>query len=115
MYRCECCSQVQSAGTPSVTLPIQTRARTYPKREDAQPGLPRRGKNGRKIPRKYLEPRDDPGGQGREIVREQRCCPACAARWWTQKAGKTMVAAPPEGIAVYCTVTRGTWSPEKLH
>ncbi|GMA16852.1 hypothetical protein [Deinococcus metallilatus] len=60
-------------------LPIQTRARTYPPRKDAHPGLPRRGRNGRKIPRKHLERRDDPGGQGEEIVRELRCCPACAA------------------------------------
>lgn len=80
MYRCEICQQVAPAGTPSLTVPAEVRPRTYPVRKDALPGLPKKGRNGRKIPRKHLESRDDLGGQGFEIVREVRCCPACAEK-----------------------------------
>ena len=80
MYRCEICRQVQPAGTPSLTVPAEVRVRTYPLRKDALPGLPRKGQGGRKIPKKHLEPRDDLGGQGVEIVREVRCCPVCAEK-----------------------------------
>ncbi|WP_293911914.1 hypothetical protein [Deinococcus sp.] len=53
---------------PSVLVPVQTRAVTYPRREKIYPPLPGQGERRR----------DDPGGAGFETVRERRCCPACA-------------------------------------
>lgn len=78
MYRCCLCQRVQPAGTPSVLTVLQTRAVVYPRREQALPPLPAK-KGQRKARKERPERRDDPGGVGFETVREQRCCPACAA------------------------------------
>ena len=78
MYRCESCRQVQPAGTPSVLVPVQTRAVTYPFRKDAHPSLPTRTSKGKRIRRP--ERRPDPGGTGIETVLAVRCCILCAAR-----------------------------------
>lgn len=70
MFRCHFCAACAPAKTKAVRVPIQTRARTYPRRPEAHPYV----QNGK------LKHRDDPGGVGYEIVREVLACPACAAR-----------------------------------
>jgi hypothetical protein len=77
MYRCEYCQQLQSAGTPSLLVPVQTRAVTYPKREKVYSPLTSR-KPGERRHVRQDERRSDPGGVGFETVREARYCPECA-------------------------------------
>lgn len=68
MFRCDICSLLQPARTPSHKLPVQTRPRTYlgekPKYDYAK---------------KYTnpEPRERGIYHGTEIVREAVVCPAC--------------------------------------
>lgn len=54
--------------TSSIRLVVETRPRTYPPRKDIYPYW-EKGK---------LKFRDDPGGQGWEVVQEIVVCPACA-------------------------------------
>lgn len=87
MYHCESCGRLQAAGTPSVRMPIQTRTVTYPHRKGVYPALP--PKPGLPLSRRrHGERRDDPGGQGRETVRELRCCPVCAENLRLQMPGR---------------------------
>ena len=70
MYQCEICRKVVPPNTPSYKIVVETRPVAYPRRPDANKTRVR-GK---------IEKRDDPGGQGFEIVRELRACPECANR-----------------------------------
>jgi len=73
MYRCDLCSRVVSVGIPSHRIVVETRPKRYPHRPKAY-RLVRRRKSG-KAERVFV---DDPGGVGREIVREAIVCPECA-------------------------------------
>ncbi len=68
MYLCENCHQGISATIPSHLITTQTRQKTYPFRTKANHYKDSEGK--RKIS-------DDPGGNGQEIVKQQRVCPDC--------------------------------------
>lgn len=62
------------AGTPSVRVVVATREKSYRFRPAAN-RIVRPDKNGK--PKEIFI--DDPGGVGREAVREVIACPACAA------------------------------------
>lgn len=68
MYRCEMCRELVPPGTPSHRVVVETRERRYPYRPDlfAIKGT--------------KEKKADPGGVGREIVREVIACPRCAGK-----------------------------------
>jgi hypothetical protein len=70
MYRCEICKEVVPPRTPSHRVVVETREVRYPFRADANVVVVK-GK---------LEKRNDPGGIGREIVREVIVCPRCAGK-----------------------------------
>jgi hypothetical protein len=74
MYVCHFCKQTTSPNIPTTRITIETRARSYP----ARANLVSRGR------RKDFA--NDPGGQGREIVREAIACPSCAAAFAASKA-----------------------------
>jgi hypothetical protein len=65
---------VSPAGTPSVRVVVATREKSYRFRSGAN-RIVRPDKNG-KPKEKFI---DDPGGVGREAVREVISCLACAA------------------------------------
>jgi hypothetical protein len=72
MYRCETCGEQQSPGTPLNRIPVETRPASYPVRQKAH-WVPRKGD-------KAAHWAEDPGGTGREIVREVGACARCAMR-----------------------------------
>jgi hypothetical protein len=75
VFRCQICSKVCPAGTPSVRVAVATRGKSYPYRPGAN-RVVRPDANGKpKV--KFI---DDAGGVGREAVREVVACPGCAAR-----------------------------------
>lgn len=84
MFRCHFCAICAPAKSKAVRVPIETRARTYPRRPKAHPYF----HNGK------LKHRDDPGGVGYEIVLEALACPACAARERRLLAGSEADAKP---------------------
>jgi len=57
--------------TSAELVAVETRPRRYPPRRQVMREIVKN-----EITRKY-EPADDPGGTGREIVREIRVCPPC--------------------------------------
>jgi hypothetical protein len=71
MYRCEHCNEVVPPGVSAVKRVVEFRERSYPVRQltSSRPGKSK-GRRGRRP--------DDPGGDGREIVRELLVCPSCA-------------------------------------
>lgn len=71
MYRCDICHRIVPPGTKSQRIPIEFRIRHYPARLKAN-----RFRRENKV-----RTSDDPGGTGREIVRELTACPACAAAY----------------------------------
>lgn len=71
MYRCELCGDVAKPGTAAIKRVVVTRRREYPPRTDAPTRKSRPGDRRRRA-------KGDPGGSGREIVREQLLCPTCA-------------------------------------
>jgi hypothetical protein len=76
MYVCQICQKVTPPHTPSNRIITETRPRRYLRRSKANrvPGI-------RKSRRKDDDSRkDDPGGDGYEIVREIIVCPACVQR-----------------------------------
>jgi hypothetical protein len=75
VFRCELCSAVSPAGAPARRVAVRTRPRTYPYRARAN-RIVRADANG-KVKVHWI---DDPGGTGREVVREVITCAACAAR-----------------------------------
>ena len=74
MYRCQLCGEVTPPGARSHTLIVATRQREYPFRANVQreEGLPA-------TRHKKKDQWHDPGGSGREIVRELRICARCKA------------------------------------
>jgi hypothetical protein len=79
LFRCQLCREVVPPNTRPIRRVVETRDRQYPFRPKAnrfkrkpRPDDPER-KKGR------IRYRDDPGGSGREIVREALLCPACGA------------------------------------
>jgi hypothetical protein len=63
------------ARTPAQRLVVRSRRKEYPYRPRANVVIVRI--KARKTKKEY---RDDPGGEGEEIVQEITVCPACAAR-----------------------------------
>jgi hypothetical protein len=70
MHRCQRCGTVTPPRMPTETVVVGTRPRAYPWREKAQREVWRNN-------RLWKAKHDDPGGVGREIVREIRVCPPC--------------------------------------
>ena len=70
MYVCELCGTIVPAGTRAVTKVLETRLRVYPRRPEAHP-IPAKAR------KKNKKKKDDPGGIGREIVREALVCQTC--------------------------------------
>jgi hypothetical protein len=70
------CQCVVPPGTPSHRLVVRRRTKQYPYRSRANV-LVRRPEPRKKPKKEY---RDDPGGEGQEIVREVTVCPVCAAK-----------------------------------
>ena len=68
MYRCDLCGEVTPPRTPSIRRAVTTRPKIYPLRTKAN----RIRTDGR------VRHRDDPGGEGVEIVVEITICPDCA-------------------------------------
>jgi len=76
MFRCQLCQRVVPPRTPCQRLVLKWRNKVYPHRSRANVVVRQRTAN--KQPKK--EYRDDPGGEGQEIVQEVTVCPDCAAR-----------------------------------
>jgi hypothetical protein len=70
MFRCQQCGTVTPPHTSAELVAVETRPRVYPWREKAQREVRRNN-------RLWKAEHDDPGGTGREIVREIRVCPPC--------------------------------------
>src|SRR5262249_24481859 len=75
MFRCQLC-QCVVPHTPCQRLVLIRRNKKYPYRSRANV-VTRQRANDKKPKREY---RDDPAGEGQEIVREVIVCPDCAAR-----------------------------------
>lgn len=65
MFRCQRCHSQRPAGEQSHRVATEWRAKVYPHRAKA---------NQRE---RWEESRADPGGTGREVVKEQVVCEAC--------------------------------------
>ncbi|GMU81064.1 MAG: hypothetical protein AMXMBFR47_09350 [Planctomycetota bacterium] len=67
MYYCQVCGSLVPPCTPSRLVVVKTRRVRFPYRKEVNPTP-------------HLKPklRDDPGGEGTQIVRELRACPGCA-------------------------------------
>ena len=76
MFRCPLCQAVVPPRTPAHCLVVRRRTKKYPFRSRANT-IVRKPDPGKKPKREY---RDDPGGEGQEIVQELTVCPACAVR-----------------------------------
>ena len=76
MFRCQLCQRVVPPRTPCQRLVLKQRCKHYPHRPRANVVVRKRTAD--KKPKK--ESRDDPGGEGQEIVQEVTVCPDCAAR-----------------------------------
>jgi hypothetical protein len=80
MFRCQQCGSVTPPRVSSELVVVETRSRVYLPRERAQRPVFSDGRVKKPM-------HNDPGGVGREIVRESRVCPSC-------KAGLEIVPAP---------------------
>lgn len=91
MYRCEACNKNVPAGTPRVTVVLETRKKVYdvtPQASDKERKKARR--------RGYNIDREQQLATGWEIAREAALCPECAANWAAQH---------PDGVAPTETAT----------
>jgi hypothetical protein len=70
MYQCQLCRKVVPPNTKAHHLIVESRFKRYPPRPKAN----------HFTDQKKSQWRDDPGGEGCEIVREILVCPDCAAR-----------------------------------
>ena len=61
MYRCKKCQQLSQPNEPASIVIVETKARVYPRREQAM-------RRGHGLSLRWIE---DPGGTGVEIVREE--------------------------------------------
>src|SRR5687767_2470751 len=68
VYVCQMCGAEVPSGTSCRRVVVETREKIYPKRDHAI----------RKPGRQRKDWKTDPGGIGREIVRELMVCPSCA-------------------------------------
>ncbi len=75
VYRCQVCSRVVPARTPATRLVTEARDRTYAFRPSANRVVRLDASGKQKV--FWI---DDPGGVGREAVREVIACPDCAGR-----------------------------------
>ena len=67
MFRCHFCGEVVPPRTKVQNVIIESREKNYPGRRNvSRPVGPR------------SRVKDDPGGSGREIVKEVKACPKCA-------------------------------------
>jgi hypothetical protein len=78
VFRCQQCREVVPPNTRPVRRVVETRERQYPFRPKAN-RLKRKPRPDDPESTKRVRYRNDPGGSGREIVRELALCPACAA------------------------------------
>lgn len=85
MFQCQLCDSCVAARIPAQRIVLKTRAKRYPARGNIH-RKPAVTKNGTAVRPEY---KDDPGGQGSEIVREVLVCPECAARWKARAGGKS--------------------------
>ena len=69
-FRCQICDEAQPVRTPPVNVVLETRPKSYPKREYQSRG-------------KIIK---DSGGTGREIVKVAGACGDCAANSTAQQA-----------------------------
>jgi len=76
MFRCQLCQCVVPPRTPSHGLVVKCRGKIYPARSRANVFYRQRPQD-KKSKKEF---RDDPGGEGREIVEELRVCADCAAK-----------------------------------
>lgn len=67
MYRCQSCAEVSRPGERQHQVVVLTREKRYPYR----PAVHRFRRAGK------LEVQDDPGGAGRETVKELKVCAPC--------------------------------------
>lgn len=74
MFKCQVCERGVDPGVASAKLTVERRPRTYPLRWNVNPAP----KGFRRV-EGQLACVDDPGGQGREIVREVVACRSCAS------------------------------------
>ena len=72
MFRCGLCKDPSNCKEKAVRVVIERREKEYPFRKDANI-IPLKAENGRT----YYEWKDDPGGQGTEIVKEELWHSAC--------------------------------------
>jgi hypothetical protein len=77
MFRCQLCQCVVPPQTPCQHLVLERRGKKYPSRSRANVVVVRKHGNRHKLKKEH---RDDPGGEGEEVVREVIVCPACAGR-----------------------------------
>jgi hypothetical protein len=78
VFRCQLCREVVPPSTPPIRRIVETRERQYPFRPRANRfKRPPRPDDPKKL--KRVRYTNDPGGSGREIVRELALCAACAA------------------------------------
>ena len=77
MYICQLCGVQVPSGVHERKLVLETRVRSYPRREKVHTFSSHEECRAKRKHRKRV---DDPGGVGREIVRELRVCPAYVAR-----------------------------------
>jgi hypothetical protein len=74
MFRCQACGNVVPPRVSAEIVTIETRPHIYPHRSRVM------RETVKLQPSNKLVKRDDPGGAGREIVREIRVCPPCKGR-----------------------------------
>ena len=70
MFKCQLCGRLSGPRVPESRVVIETRHKVYPYRKQANVYW----FDGDKIKR------DDPGGEGQEIVKEISVCPGCAEK-----------------------------------
>jgi hypothetical protein len=85
VFRCHACGRVVSANTSPIRRVVETRERQYPPRPKAN----RFKKDGRE------RQSDDPGGSGRELVREILLCSSCAAKLVAEGEMQSRLRGPP--------------------
>jgi len=79
-YRCQLCNTAVPPKTRALRVILETRTKYYPYRAKANPGF--QTKNGQILrplrkSRKKGDRIDDPGGRGKEIVKEVLVCKSC--------------------------------------
>lgn len=82
MFTCTICKRPQPTYTKPTRVISESEAVSYPYRRGAN----KFWNEGR------LEPRDDPGGKGFQIVREELACPECVAS--SRQAGASVLHFP---------------------